>query len=211
MRSTEDLIDSLASEAKPAPLPASPARLFMRWVTVSLIYAGMWLLHFGLRQDLMEKLHAPMFVTELALLAGVMISAGFSAALLSFPDVHQKARLALAPLLPLSLLIALLFLAWRGDQPPAPQPAHGIECLLCIALFAVLPAGWLLYCLRKQASTHAALAGSAALLAAASAGCLALRLSEQADSALHLIAWHYLPLLGFALLGGWIGAKCFRW
>jgi len=75
----------------------------------------------------------------------------------------------------------------------------------------LLPAAWAFYSLRKLASTHYRLAGSAALLSAFSVGALWLRLHEQTDSITHLVEWHYLPMLALGLAGLWLGKLVLKW
>jgi hypothetical protein len=50
-------------------------------------------------------------------------------------------------------------------------------------------------------STHYRLAGSVALLSAFSVGALWLRLHEANDSIVHVIEWHYLPILAIGIAG----------
>ncbi len=209
--STEDLIASLSERMEPIKRPANPFALFLKWLAGSLAYMGMLLLFFGLRQNLLIKFHSPLFLAELGFLASIMITSALSAAILSFPDIYQKRWLVFTPVLPLLLFIATLFIAWQNDNPPAPLPPHGIECLACITMFSLLPAAFMLFILRKQASTHYAIAGSIALISAASVGCLTLRLSENTDSIPHLVEWHYLPMIGFGILGLWVGRKLLKW
>jgi hypothetical protein len=65
--------------------------------------------------------------------------------------------------------------------------------------------------MRKYASTHSYWAGSIALLFAFSVGALWLRLHEINDSILHVVEWHYLPMLGFGLAGLWLGKTLLKW
>lgn len=206
---TENLIASLAQMATPARQAASPLRLFAKWLAVAAVYAGIILSFGGLRPDLAFKLHTPLFAAEVAALALLVLTSGLAATALAFPDLHGKRWLLFTPLLPLLVFLLVLFVEWQGDT--APRPVHGIECLLCIAGYTALPALFMLYLLRKQASIHRGLAGAVALVASASLGCFAIRLSEQTDSMSHLLQWHYLPMLGFAGLGVLLGSKLLKW
>lgn len=42
-------------------------------------------------------------------------------------------------------------------------------------------------------------------------GALSLRLSEQTDSILHVIQWHYLPMIAVSLVGLWLGKTLLKW
>ncbi len=153
----------------------------------------------------------PWYVAEIVALLLIFISTTFSAALLAFPDLHQKRRLALAPVAMFGLFLLVLLLAWRADYPPAPLPVHSFMCTCSIILVSLLPMAWMLYTLRRFASTHYQLAGAIALLSAFSIGALWLRLHEVNDSVVHVLEWHYLPMLAVGLAGLWLGKLLLRW
>ena len=211
MTDTETLIAKLtnaSSQVKPVPHPFAS---WLRWTGGAALYLFALVMCFGLRGDLTPKLMTPLFVTEIGLLVGLVLASGLSAAVLSFPDMYGKRWAAYAPFLPLVLFAGVIVLEWLEDVPPSPKPAHGIECLLCILCYAILPACWIFYRLRKMASTHGGLAGGVALLGAFGIGALALRLSENTDSIAHLIEFHYLPMLAFSALGILLGKKFLQW
>lgn len=211
MADIEQLVASLAAEAeqvKPAPHPFA---LAAKWAGVSAAYLIVTLAVSGLRPDLAQALHNPWYVAELGALLLIFIATTASAALLAFPDMHQKHLLAYAPLWLFALFALLLAFAWHADSPPAPLPVHSWQCALSITLVALLPAAWTFYAMRGYASTHFRLAGSIALISAFSVGALWLRLHEVNDSIYHVVLWHYLPMLGAGLAGLWLGCKLLRW
>ncbi len=211
MAKTEELIGVLAQDTAPVRQPPHPYILFAKWMAVSAAYLALTLVFSGLRPDLMLKLHAPLFLAEIGILVGIVATGSLSAALLAFPDIHQKRLLAYTPILMLLAFAGLIFLSWQADSPPAPLPAKNVECLLYIAAYTLLPAAWMFYALRKYASTHHYLAGGIALLTAFSLGALSLRLSEQTDSIVHVMQWHYLPMIGVAFIGLWLGKSLLKW
>jgi len=79
------------------------------------------------------------------------------------------------------------------------------------AATAIVPAALIFALLRKGASVRPLRAGSFAVLAASGLGCLTLRLSEANDSLVHLVDWHYLPTLLFAVIGALVGRYLLRW
>ncbi|MFA5825632.1 MAG: DUF1109 domain-containing protein [Gallionellaceae bacterium] len=211
MENIDDLVAKLVQDAgavKPVP---HPFMLSLQWMGIAAIYLALSLALSGLRPDLLERLHSLWFAAEIIALLGLFIVTSLSAALLAFPDLHQKRILALAPTWIFALFLLILFFAWRADSPPAPLPVHSFECTLGIMLMALLPAGWTFYSLRKYASTHYRLAGSVALLSAFSVGALWLRLHEATDSIAHVIAWHYLPMLAIGIIGLWLGKRLLKW
>jgi len=211
MENIDDLVARLAQDAsavKPAP---HPFLLSLKWMGAAAIYLAVSLAFSGLRPDWFERLHNTWFVAELLALLGIFIVTSLSAALLAFPDLHQKRALVFAPVLPFLVFLLVMFFAWRADSPPAALPVHSFECTIGIMLMALLPAVWTFYSMRSYASTHSQWAGGVALLSAFSVGALWLRLHEANDSISHVIVWHYLPMLVIGLIGMWLGKRLLKW
>jgi hypothetical protein len=211
MANLDELVESLAQDASAVKPSPHPLMMSLTWMAVAMAYlvASLWIS--GLRPDLTQKLDEPWFVAEMVSLALIFIATSLSAAVLAFPDLHQKNKTALAPAGLFILFMAILFFAWRADAPPASLPVHSFECTLSITLFSLLPAAWTFLSMRKFASTHCRWAGSIALLFAFSVGALWLRLHELNDSIIHVIQWHYLPMLGIGLAGWWLGRRLLKW
>jgi hypothetical protein len=211
MTNVDELIDRLARDAaavRPAPHPYA---LSLKWTAGAAAYLFLSLALTGLRPDVFLKLHQQWFAAEIAALFFLFAATSLSAALLSFPDMHQMRRLAYAPVVAFALFLTVVFLAWRADDPPAPLPPHSYECTVCIILVSLFPAAWTFHAMRKFASTHYLRAGVVALVSAFSVGALWLRLHEMNDSMMHVVRWHYLPVLAFGAAGLWLGKKLLRW
>ena len=211
MKDIEQLVAQLSSEASPIRPAPSPLQLSLRWAGAAFIYLLASLAVSGLRPDLAHALQNPWFTAELLLLLLILLGTLSSAALLAFPDLHQKRALAYTPPALFGLFILLLFFAWRADMPPAPFPVHSFECTIHITLISLLPAALAFLTLRNYASTHPRWAGSFALLAAFSVGALWLRSYEVNDSILHVVQWHYLPMIGVGTIGWMLGARLLKW
>lgn len=210
MTDIEQLVESLAADnarVKPAP---HPFVLGLKWIAAAAVYLVVSLALSGLRPDLAQALQHPWYIAELAMLLLLFLATAISAALLSFPDLHQKSALAYAPVAVFALFVLLMLAAWI-EVPAAPLPVHSWQCTLSITLFSLLPATWTFYVMRKYASTHYRWAGSIALLSAFSVGALWLRLHEVNDSIHHVLLWHYLPMLAVGLIGLWLGKKLLKW
>lgn len=211
MRTTDELIEALSREAvtaKPAP---HPFVLSLQWMAAAGTYLAVSQIITDVRPDLLAKLHEPWFAAEIAVLGVIFITTSLSAALLSFPDFHQKRRVAYTPALLYALLLLIIFFAWYSTNPATPLPADTYECTICIFLISVLPAAWYFFAIRKMASTHARGAGGIVLLCALSIGALWLRLYEPNDSFAHVMQWHYLPMIGFGGVGMWLGKRILKW
>ena len=207
----EQLVETLAEDAAAVKPASHPFRLSLKWMGAAAIYLAVSLALSGLRPDLAQKFHEPWFVAEIASLLGIFIATSLSAALLAFPDLYQKRGIAFFPAWMFALFLLVMYFVWHADSPPAPLPVHGFECTLSITLMTLLPAAWTFYAMRKFASTHYRLAGSIALLSAFSVGALWLRLHEVNDSIIHVVQWHYLPMLGIGLIGLWLGKMLLKW
>jgi len=211
MKDIDNLIGQLAQEGGVVKSAPHPLVLGLRWLVMSGAYLLAMLLFSGGRNELDAAFQNPLYVFEIVLLVAVLVATSASAALLSFPDLYQMRRALWMPLAVFGVFVFVLFMAWRADVPPAPFPVHGYECTLAILMVALFPGAWMLYFMRKLASTHYQWAGSIALLHAFSVGALWLRLQENNDSILHVLQWHYLPMIGFGILGLWVGKLILKW
>ena len=211
MTSTEKIIESLAQDAaivKPAPHPFA---LSAKWLAGIVAYLALTLVYSGLRHDLMVQFQSTLFDAELLLLTAVIVSACLSAALLAFPDLHQKQFIVWTPVLMLALFALVMTFSWINNTHPTHLSGHSVECLIFISFLTLLPAAWIFYSIRKLASTHPYQAGSIALLAAFSIGALSLRLSEPTNSIEHVLQWHYLPMIAAGLIGIGLGKIWLKW
>ena len=211
MRNIDQLIKTLAEDAQQVQPAPHPFMLSLKLMGAAAAYLAVSLAISGLRPDMMQAFDQPWFIVELISLVGLFIATAVGAALLAYPDLYQKRGIAFAPALMLALFLVALFFSWSADQPPAPLPKHTYECTSCIILVSLLPSVWTFYAMRKFASTHSRLAGALALLSAFSIGALWLRLYEVNDSIMHVVLWHYIPMLAIGLLGLWLGKILLKW
>lgn len=211
MNDIERLVSTLADDAGPTKVAPHPYVLSLKWLLAAVLYLVVLLLASGVRPDLSTVLTHPWFVGEIIALGLVLFAAVLSGALLSFPDLYQKRWLAYGSLWMFALFGILIVCAWQADSPSAPLPVHSFECTIDISLVALLPAASIFYAMRKFASTHFAWAGSVALIGAFSVGAIWLRLYEANDSILHVVEWHYLPMLVVGLIGLRLGKLLLRW
>lgn len=205
------LVAELAEGAKAVVPAPHPYRLGLKWLAAAIAYLALLLSLTGLRPDWAHALMQPLYDAELLMLMLMLVSAILCAALLSFPDLHQKRALVLVPLWLSGAFWLLLTGAGLAQQPGVPLPVHSFECTLSISLVAILPAAGLFFAMRRFASTHYYLAGTIALLSAFSVGALWLRLHEVNDSIPHVIEWHYLPMLAAGLAGVGLGRWLLKW
>ena len=208
---TEDLIKSLAQEMQAVNKTRSPLYIFTHWLFSSTLYILALVAFSGMRSDFFAKLSNSVFLSEIASLLLIIATSSYACALLAFPDMYQKKRVLLLPSLASLAFIISIVGAYLMDNPSAPRPPHAIECLVCITLYSLLPAAFIFWSIRKYASTHYYKAGILAVITAFSIGALALRIAEPTDSILHVIQWHYLPMIIMACVGAFFGKVFLKW
>jgi len=211
MDNIEQLVATLSKDAAPVKPAPHPYILSVKWLAIASSYLIVSFAISGFRPDLANALQNPWFVAELVLLFVLFITAAIAAAVLSFPDMHQKRHMAYGPLWVGGVFVLMILFAWRADSPSTPLPMHSLACTLSIALFSLPPFVATFYALRKLASTHLRLTSSIAVLFAFSTGAIWERLHEQNDSIIHVIEWHYLPIMVLAMLALWLGKKLLKW
>lgn len=211
---TAELIIRLSQEA-PKPRLKSPAYYGWRLGIVLAVYGLGVQFFLHLRPDLLTQLIRPAFALEIILLVLLTVSSSAAAVFSMYPDMHQKHWALNVPYVLFFVLVT--FITSQVLMPldirmviPAPG-GHAMECALCIAAVSLVPSALIFGVIRKGASVHPLRAGSFAVLAASSIGCLTLRLAEENDSLVHLTQWHYLPTLIFGILGALIGKVLLKW
>jgi hypothetical protein len=199
---TEKLISGLTKDLKPVKrLPRAGLRAAV-WSAIALGAIGVAICVFsnGPRPDLHEAAHNHVFCCETLgmLVAGVL--AGYAAFRLCVPDV--KVRGAVKAMTGLASLIWLMLIGSQihkaGFAPPEPA---GEPCMTDLSLFMAVPLLAVVFMVMRAASVFPALAGYCAVLAAGSFGALGMRLLCAHDAPAHLLAWHFLPVMVFALCG----------
>lgn len=211
---TNELISRLSKDAPKPPLK-KPA-FYAVCLTLALLAYGLLSQYFlGIRQDCLEKLTQPLFVSEIVLLLSMTLAALVSAVLLMYPDGYQKKILLNAPFVLLLALCAQLavnyFIAPSVLATGLAAEPHDIECAISIASISVLPAAAMMCLLNLGACTYPFRAGFYIVLATTGIGCLVLRLSEMNDLVGHLVLWHYCPTLIFCVIGAILARVLLRW
>lgn len=211
MSNIDQIITQLAQEAAPVR-PMRAWRIFLQWLLAFTAY-GLLVHGFILhpRPDLSEQVLQPLFTAEILTLSALFLSSLVFAAAQSLPGSANNRLIAALPIASAAAFVTVMFMAWLADQPPAPQPVHGWECLLCISITSLLPAWWLARHMRRMAPTRLSSAGLAVAAAAFALGAMLLRLSEDTNAIGHLIGWHYFPMTIFSWMGFALGQKIFRW
>lgn len=208
---TDKLIENLSGDLQPVVVTPCPYKIFTKSIGLALLYIILVLAIVGVRDDIVVNLASPLFMAEIFVLA-VTISSGLLAAFfLSFPDICQKKSVLFYPVISFLLFVAIMTVGYINDVSVNVVAEKNIVCTLDIVMFSFIPAIMIFRTIRKQASTYCCTAGFITLLTASSIGAIILRFSEKIDSITHIIDWHYLPLVGFGMVGMLLGKKILKW
>jgi hypothetical protein len=209
MRS-EDLIRTLASEAKPVRRLAHPARRVVYWLSISLLYVTAIVLFMGPRPDIGVKLGEPRFVLEIgaAFLTGVM--AAMAAFCAGSPGRPLWERFAPLPMLVL-WLGSLGEGCWQGWGANGLPLRPDLVCFPSIVMAGLIPGALILYMVRRGAPLAPVLTTALAALAASALGAAALRLYHTQDASIMILVWQFGSVAVITGLGGLIGRKLLRW
>lgn len=213
MEKIDPMIEKLVADVAPVR-PQSPVRSFLAWAAVTVSATFLLMIFSSLRPDLMEQMHARLFLGEITALFLSIVSLAVSAVWLCFPDLRQKPWVIYLPALPLAVYGGLMI--FRATHPEMthilPEDAHNdMNCAFCITMYSLVPGFWMFRTLRQHATTHPRLAGAISLVTAASIGVLVLKFLEGNDSIGHLIAWHLTPVALIGILGALLGQRWLRW
>lgn len=215
MSKLDQTIASLAAEAGDHAKPLAFGAFFAEWLGVALAYIVLILSIVGIRPDLADRLSRGPFLAELVLLFATVLACAFSVYLSSFPDMKQKPWGLALPGIPFVGFLLLLSYLVIHPMPATEATTHhhplGWDCVGCVLVYGCVPAAWIVFRLRKQASTQLAFTGGMSILSGAATACLALRFAEPIDDAMHMLQWHYLPMAAFALIGMYFGERMFKW
>ena len=211
---SEDLIASLSLDIQPVPRHALRRRLGLGLVAgglVTLAVVGIWL---GVRPDLMPAMHGFTFWLKWTYTISLAICATAAASRLARPDgrVGGWLWLMVLPVLGLAVIAGLEMAAttsagwlamWLG--------ASWRVCSRNVFLLALPIFVGLLWSYRRLAPTQLALAGATAGMAAGAWGATLYCLHCPETSALFVLTWYTLGMLGAALVGRVLGPRLLRW
>lgn len=211
---TQDLIRNLAQEAAPVK-PVCYKRTCLEWIAMVVFNIILVSQFYGLRPDMHLKMADPLYITELGLNALLIVLMGCIASASAFPG-RARNRFLLSVMgisfAAYTAVLAYVALANVTSLDAALQDLHmGWHCTGCIASYAILPALYVSWRLRKLASTQPVFTGFCVLMLAGLTGTLGVRLVMPESNSPELLLFHYFPLLLLCLLGLALGKKLFRW
>lgn len=199
---TDKLISDLTKDLKPVkPLPRVILRVAM-WsaVTLGAICLAICAFTKGFRADLPGILHNHVLCSDTLVIFIAGLLSAFAAFRLCVPDTKVRNDVKAMIALPTLMWFALIGGNAHKSGLAAPEAA-GEPCLTDLSFLMAVPLLAVVFMVMRAASVFPALAGYCAVLAASSFGALGMRLLCPHDAPAHLLAWHFLPVMIFALCG----------
>ena len=211
---TDDLIQSLSGDLKPAPPGWAARRLALGLGAGALASTVLMVVWLGVRPDIMAALQTPMFWIKFAYaaLAGVVLAAATSR--LSRPGA-RLGGLAVAIALPFVLMGAMgaMRLAMAAREAwAALLMGDSVEvCSWRIFVIGLPVLAGAVWAVRGLAPTRLTLAGLAAGGAAGAISAVIYGFHCNESAAPFVAVWYTLGMAAVAALGGVLGARLLRW
>lgn len=208
MMKTNNLINELTRNLQPVKKVSDPKISFLKWLSISFLCLGVGLLFFGVRDDLQNAIYRLEFSIQLLDTIALALLSAFSAFLLSIPD-KKHPIIETLPLMSGLLWLTLIIFALINAETI--RGGLGLNCLKEIVILAVFPAAALFSIIMHAAPLNKSKVGLLVLLSAAGLGAFGTQLICVNDDPLHVLLWHFTPVVGIGLIGMFVGSILFRW
>ena len=198
---TEKLIAQLGQDLKPVkPLAgALTLSLILSGLSLAATFAAIAIFTKGIRADWQVMFNEHVCKTAGIFVAGIL--AAYAAFKLSVPDTRirtpERVILGLA-----SFIWVLLIAGQIGVEPPE---AGYRNCLTDFSLLFIIPFAAGIFMATRGAPVWYGWAGYALALSVGSFAALGMRFACPNEQPAHLLVWHYLPVLAFAIIGIGLG------
>lgn len=204
---TDDLIGKLAGDLKPVKPLHCPLTRTVRFTGFAVMFSVACIfLSGGMRPDAYELMIQPAFIAEITMMLVSGILSAFAAFHLAVPDTRIRRPVLIGLVIGTGVWVMLSLVCcyslFGGHEP---HEHFGLHCFRDLLAVSVVPVIAAFVMLGRGAPVWKGAAGYAMALSAASFSAIAARLMCPNDAPVHLLLWHFLPVLGFALLGIVIG------
>lgn len=204
-------IDNLCSELKPCCRMKSPWWRSLLWMTIAISYVVAIALMVGIQPNTMERMHQHNFVFEIAISLITGIVASIATFMLSVPDSRRMEWLY-----PIPMTLFLVHMMWMLIRfyiegfgiVPGEWFSH---CWMDALVMAGLPAGVVLFLIRKGATCRPRLLAINAILAVTSFSWIGMRMVCPFESVGKAYFVNFLPFMVFGVIVGFAAKKLFRW
>jgi hypothetical protein len=208
---TEDLIVSLAADARPVQLIESLGWRFGIWLASATVPAVVALGLIGTRADLAAAFSNAAWTGEFGLILLVGVCAGVGAHVSGVPGAAgTRAARAGALVTMAAWALAMTTRLIAGAAAPAAalltEPAHP-ACALRIAAIALVPGAMAWWQLRRAEALQPGWSAALAATASLAAGAAAAQLMCPLDQAAHMLTWHLAPVVVLVGITGVIAGR----
>jgi hypothetical protein len=211
---TDELIQHLAADVQPVRPLRPLAQRAIGWLVLAATSLALVMMAMGVRRELGDPLDRADFGFEALLLVVTAVSAAMAALVISVPGAEQSRLVRWLP-----ITAGIVCVLWAGGElafaaatgAPTGRLTFAWHCVYKTTSVAAVPGIALFLMVRRAAPMHAGWAGLLAVLATTAVGVLGANIICPNDRPLHMLLWHASPLILFAALGGWLGARLLRW
>jgi len=209
-KNIDDLIGSLSDELTPVKKASHPLLYSIPWLLIATIFAVITVKYTGIRYDLTDKLHDPIFLFDVLNVALIGVFASIASSYLMVPDMRGKRWL-----IPVTITFAAVFLVWNIVKTIT-QGLHieefGFDHCMSDGLFmAFMPMIAFMFFMRSGSTTRPITMGVMNLLAGASIAYIGLRMTCPMDSVGHSTISHLFPYLVVGALIGTFARRLYKW
>jgi hypothetical protein len=210
---TPDLIDVLVECATPVRRLRPPLVRAGLWLALAAVILALLAVGHGVRADLVERLHQPVFAVSIAAALDTAILAAVAAFMVSLPDRPQWWLALPAPAL--AVWVGTIgygcLTDWVGIGPDGVRFGETLRCFATLVLTSVPLAIALAVMLRYAALLRPGAVTLAGALAVAAITSSALSLFHELDATMMILIWNLGTAALITGLGGVFGRRMFRW
>ncbi len=211
---TKQVIAQLSENFAPTrPLYSTSKRLLLVGVCVVVWLAG-GIGIFKLRSDIAAILNSPQFLVPTILLLALALFGAWTTLRSVSPGegTNRLERLVVGlSVALLAWLVPTAIIAVARGNLYAHGVVGGSTCLLAVLTLGAAPGILLLYLVNRGAALRSSRSSGLALLTAGSSGALGLQFICPNGHGIHILLWHFLPLVALALSGMLLGQTIFSW
>lgn len=213
MIATPDLIESLAVNMKPVRRLRPPVTRAACWLLLAALVLTLLAVSQGIRPDLAQRLHDPVFAVGLAGAALTGVLAAIAAFLVSLPDRARLWLLLPAPAVAiwLSKIGYQCLTQWVSIGPDGIALGEAGRCLATLVLTSLPLSLAMMVMLRYAAPLRPTAVTFMGSLSVAAITATALSIFHSADATLMIVMFNIGTAVIFVSLGGVFGGRMFDW
>ncbi len=205
---TDKLIHLLAEQSSAVKPLASPLRRVVRALSGAFFCVAIGVALLGLRADLETAIWEFSFIAQAVATIALACLSAVAAFLMSVPG-RSSSWVRSVPFVTVVvwLLVIVLGVFTSGES----SRGFHFACMRDIIVLAVIPGAYLFFMLKRAAPLELGRVGFFTALAAAAFGALGAQFICHDHRLIHMLLWHYLPVIALGAIGAWLGRRLLRW